>query len=174
MDNFLFLGFADELVKLSAEGSLDSNFKNALTGAGAVGGAIPLSLIGTLAAGKGRRGKGALAGLLAGALLGGAGGRHQAGETLKALGSLDKEGEDKGFYNTLKDEGVSPGRTAATGATNLGALGAILGLLTGKKGQRLKRALFTGGATGAMGGLAGLGLGSKVLSDAIDTDKLLR
>lgn len=171
MDNF-FLGFADEMVKISADENFDSKFKNLLTGAGAAGGAIPLSLLGALAAGKGRRGKGALAGLLGGALLGGVRGRIEAGKSLGMLKDLKKEGKDESFYESLKRQGVSPGKASAKGAAELGSLGALLGLLAGGKGKRLKRALFGGGSGAAIGGLGGLGIGSKALSGAIDVDRI--
>lgn len=174
MDSTFFYGFADELVKMSAPDDMtDKYYKRLMTGSGAAAGAIPMSLIGALAGGKGRRGKGALAGLLAGALLGGASGRQTANETLKML----KEGEDKdlkGFHRLLEAAKLNPGTSAASGALNLGTLGALMGLIAGGKGKRLKRALFTGGSMGAIGGMGGLGIGSAARNMAIDADTKLR
>lgn len=158
-----FYGFMDELVKLSKLSDEDAAIKNIATGAGAVGGAIPGGLLGTLAAGKGRRGKGALIGALLGGLATGAISRSQASELLK----MQKSAGTKEDIESLAD----PKGSAAKGATRLGGFGALLGLLAGGKGKRLKRALFGGAAGAGIGGLGGLGLGSKSGLNMIKMEK---
>lgn len=160
MDSYLFNGFADELVKIaekSSDSSFDKLYKNIMTAGGAIGGAIPLSLLGVLAGGRGRRLRGAGIGALTGGTLGAAINRSEA---KKNLDFLKKE-------SASLSENVPLTAAAGSGAT-YGGLGALLGLLAARKGKRLKRSLFAGGTGAAIGGLGSLGVTSGVMNKLHD------
>lgn len=183
MNEIMWDGFVDELNKLAKMDTEDkktlSNLYAALAGVGGVpvGGAL-----GAFAGGKGRRGRGALLGALLGAGIGAAKGKYDASRGLENLqrgakmskfSSLQKYAKEKPSVHGFSKSLDSPQRSAAEGATALGTLGALAGLLAGKKGARLKR-LLVGGTLGAgVGGLGHLYGQSKKKAKWIDIEREL-
>lgn len=188
--NHFFNGFGDELVKLSGALSDVADLKgSALSATGAaldeykvptaiasgILGAGSGSLLGALAAGKGRRGRGGAVGALLGAVLS-AGQGSRVGKNMMSTGKgLMDAAEKKASDRDVQDEmnkalKSSTGRNAAT----TGGLMAAVAAISGKKGQRLRRALAGAGVGGAIGGLAGLG-GSSMAGNAMhDTASMVR
>lgn len=174
MERF-FLGFGDELVKLSSElsgagelvgaaeetlgelGAAMPKSRAAVAGLGTAGGGIGGAILGALMGGKGRRGKGAAVGTLLGALLGGAKGATMP-ERYKYMGKRLREAAEKKASDKAVQEELHRRLKAGTGegALTLGGLAAAIAALSGRKGRRLKRALAGGAAGGVAGGLVGL------------------